>query len=124
VGLQRLTVHGEAVLDDPRHLDLVVVEWTVTMYIFKWDWNMSIGLARGVFCGMSIGFENTTTIHAPRRRRYGLKHATTEEPIYDPRAYLQAAVRWHFSPETDSPYWLKRRPDPVCRWRIGTVGWS
>jgi hypothetical protein len=29
------------------------------------------------------------------------------EPIDDPTAYLQAAVRWHFSPETGSPYWLK-----------------
>jgi phenylacetate-coenzyme A ligase PaaK-like adenylate-forming protein len=30
------------------------------------------------------------------------------EPIDDPPAYLQAVVRWHFSPETGSPYWLKR----------------
>ena len=30
------------------------------------------------------------------------------EPIDDPPAYLQAAVRWHLNPETGSPYWLKR----------------
>src|SRR6202165_4937629 len=30
------------------------------------------------------------------------------EPIDDPQAYLQAAVQWHFSPETGSPYWLER----------------
>jgi phenylacetate-coenzyme A ligase PaaK-like adenylate-forming protein len=30
------------------------------------------------------------------------------EPIDDASAYLQATVRWHFSPETGSPYWLKR----------------
>lgn len=30
------------------------------------------------------------------------------EPIDDPQAYLQAAVRWHFSPDTGSTYWLKR----------------
>jgi len=30
------------------------------------------------------------------------------EPIDDPPGYLRAAVRWHFSPETGSPYWLKR----------------
>ena len=30
------------------------------------------------------------------------------EPIDDPQAYLQAAVRWHFSPQTGSPYWLHR----------------
>ena len=30
------------------------------------------------------------------------------EPIDDPHAYLQAAVRWHFSPDTGSRYWLKR----------------
>jgi hypothetical protein len=28
------------------------------------------------------------------------------EPIDDPPAYLRAAVRWHFSPETGCPYWL------------------
>ena len=30
------------------------------------------------------------------------------EPIDDPQAYLQAAIQWHFSPETGSRYWLKR----------------
>ena len=30
------------------------------------------------------------------------------EPIDDPPAYLRAAVRWHFSPETGSRYWLTR----------------
>jgi hypothetical protein len=30
------------------------------------------------------------------------------QPVADPQAYLQAAVHWHFSPETGSPYWLKR----------------
>jgi phenylacetate-coenzyme A ligase PaaK-like adenylate-forming protein len=30
------------------------------------------------------------------------------EPIDDPRAYLLAAVRWHFSPQSGSPYWLHR----------------
>jgi phenylacetate-coenzyme A ligase PaaK-like adenylate-forming protein len=30
------------------------------------------------------------------------------EPIDDPPAYLREAVRWHFSPETGCPYWLKR----------------
>jgi phenylacetate-coenzyme A ligase PaaK-like adenylate-forming protein len=30
------------------------------------------------------------------------------EPIGDPQAYLQAALRWHFRPDTGSPYWLKR----------------
>jgi hypothetical protein len=30
------------------------------------------------------------------------------EPIDDPPVYLREAVRWHFSPETGCPYWLKR----------------
>jgi phenylacetate-coenzyme A ligase PaaK-like adenylate-forming protein len=30
------------------------------------------------------------------------------QPVGDPQAYLQAAVQWHFSPETGSPYWLDR----------------
>jgi phenylacetate-coenzyme A ligase PaaK-like adenylate-forming protein len=30
------------------------------------------------------------------------------EPIDDPEAYLRAAVRWHFSPDTGSRYWLQR----------------
>ena len=30
------------------------------------------------------------------------------EPIDDPRAYLQAAIQWHFGPDTGSRYWLKR----------------
>jgi acyl-CoA synthetase (AMP-forming)/AMP-acid ligase II len=30
------------------------------------------------------------------------------QPIDDPDAYLRAAVRWHFSEDTGSPYWLER----------------
>jgi hypothetical protein len=30
------------------------------------------------------------------------------EPVDDRQAYLQAAVRWHFSQETGSPYWIER----------------
>ena len=30
------------------------------------------------------------------------------EPIDDPRASLQAAVHWHFGPDTGSRYWLNR----------------
>ncbi|MEU5197783.1 AMP-binding protein [Streptomyces scabiei] len=26
----------------------------------------------------------------------------------DPQEFIQAAMRWHFSPETGSPYWLRR----------------
>jgi hypothetical protein len=37
--------------------------------------------------------------------------------VNDPQAYWQAAVQWHFSPETGSRYWLERaKPldfDPV-----------
>jgi RNA polymerase sigma-70 factor, ECF subfamily len=29
-------------------------------------------------------------------------------PVEDPQAYLQAAVRWHFSPEKGRPCWLRR----------------
>jgi hypothetical protein len=29
-------------------------------------------------------------------------------PIEDPEAYLQAAVRWHFSPQTGSRFWLQQ----------------
>jgi hypothetical protein len=29
-------------------------------------------------------------------------------PVEDPLAYLRAALRWHFSPRTGSPYWLRR----------------
>lgn len=29
-------------------------------------------------------------------------------PVDDPDAYLRAAIRWHFSPETGSPFWLRR----------------
>jgi hypothetical protein len=39
------------------------------------------------------------------------------QPVKDPQAYLQAAVQWHFSPETGARYWLERaKPldfDPV-----------
>jgi hypothetical protein len=31
------------------------------------------------------------------------------KPIDDPHSYLQAALRWHFSPDTGSPYWLDPR---------------
>jgi hypothetical protein len=30
------------------------------------------------------------------------------QPVDEPQAYLQAALRWHFSQETGSPYWLER----------------
>jgi len=30
------------------------------------------------------------------------------EPLEDPRAYMQAALQWHFGQATGSPYWLKR----------------
>lgn len=30
------------------------------------------------------------------------------QPTDDPLAYLRAVVRWHFSPETGSWYWLQR----------------
>ncbi len=30
------------------------------------------------------------------------------EPIDDPQASLEAAVQWHFSPDTGSRYWLNR----------------
>ncbi|MDT5144757.1 MAG: hypothetical protein QOI79_4124 [Mycobacterium sp.] len=30
------------------------------------------------------------------------------EPVEDPRAYMQAALQWHFGQATGSPYWLKR----------------
>ena len=30
------------------------------------------------------------------------------EPVDDPQAYLRAALQWHFSPDTGSPYWLTR----------------
>ena len=30
------------------------------------------------------------------------------QPLADPKAYLQAAAHWHFSPETGSPYCHKR----------------
>ena len=29
-------------------------------------------------------------------------------PIEDPDTYLQTALRWHFGPDTGSPYWLER----------------
>jgi len=30
------------------------------------------------------------------------------EVVEDPQAYLRAAVQWHFSSATGSPYWLRR----------------
>jgi phenylacetate-coenzyme A ligase PaaK-like adenylate-forming protein len=44
------------------------------------------------------------------------------QPVEDPGAYLQAAVQWHFSPQTGSPYWLKRAQtldfDPLTEVKI------
>jgi phenylacetate-coenzyme A ligase PaaK-like adenylate-forming protein len=33
---------------------------------------------------------------------------TALDQIRDPDEFVQAAMQWHFSPETGSPYWLKR----------------
>ena len=30
------------------------------------------------------------------------------DSVEDPQAYLRAAVQWHFSSATGSPYWLRR----------------
>lgn len=30
------------------------------------------------------------------------------DSIDDPQAYLQAAVQWHFGPDSGSRYWLER----------------
>ncbi|GAA3027686.1 hypothetical protein GCM10020000_00120 [Streptomyces olivoverticillatus] len=66
------------------------------------------------------------------KRRKGTPMPATADPILelpygqhpDPEAFLHAAMRWHFSPETGSPFWLNQAPrlgfDPLTDIRTFT----